>query len=546
MTTATLVLAFFAIGADNASGGNQAQVRPIILDFTATWCGPCQAMKPVVEQLHDAGYPVRAVDIDRHPELAQRYKVDAVPTFVVVQPDGQEMDRVSGAVSGSELAGLYRKSLASWKATRAEPEPVERVAEAEPEPEPEAIDAEEAGGDEARYKPWESVVRIKVTNHLSRPSTIEFGSGTVIHSTPEESIILTCAHIFHIENSRRQYAPRQFPLKMTVDLFDGQLSGARTPQVHTLVSGIPAEVIDYDFVTDVGLIRIRPGKKLPYSEVVPPGWSPREKMKLTTVGCSQGHDATAWSTWVTKSLVRLGQHGGTYEATECAYPPIPGRSGGGLFTLDGLVAGVCDFNDGAVGQHGLYASPKSIHRLIDRNHLQVAYAGSNQRTRPEAAQVASRAPSRSRAVVANRGVPADKMRAQSPQSNERMIPIPPPSLLGAALEEGGASTSRVARRTNPDSGIWKAAPTAEEVAEASRSDRSEVRRRPNYDGFEFEGPRPSTMEMSDVSADGDLFSTAPSPEEFQRVAASESGSGRPSEKTPKAGGDPWKAAGSRN
>ncbi len=400
MTTATLVLAFFAIGAEPGSSGAQPAVRPIILDFTATWCGPCQAMKPVVEQLSEAGYPVRAVDIDQHPDLAERYNVHAVPTFVVVQPNGKELGRLSGANSGTDLAALYRKSLASWKATRAqaEPETGERVAEAEAEPETETLDAEAEADNDARYKPWESVVRIKVVNHLSRPTTIEFGSGTVIYSTPEESIILTCAHIFHIEGSRRQYAPRQFPLKMTVDLFDGQLSGGRTPQVHTLVEGIPAEVIDYDFPTDVGLIRIRPGKKLPYSQVVPPGWKPRENLKLTTVGCSEGRDATAWSTWVTRSLVRLGQHGGTYEATECAYPPIQGRSGGGLFTLDGMVAGVCDFNDGPVGKHGLYASPQSIHRLIDRNRLQVAYAGSNIRTRPDAAQVASRDPGRGRAA----------------------------------------------------------------------------------------------------------------------------------------------------
>ncbi len=328
---------------------------------------------------------------------------------------------------------------------------------------------------------------------------------------------------------------------MTVDLFDGQLSGGRTPQVHTLVSGIPAEVIDYDFPTDVGLIRIRPGKKLPYSPVVPPGWTTKENMRLTTVGCSEGQDATAWSTWVTRSLVRLGQHGGTYEATECAYPPIQGRSGGGLFTLDGLVAGVCDFNDGPVGKHGLYASPKSIHRLIDKNRLQVAYAGSNIRTRPDAALMANRNQGRSRDVVASRGLPADKFRAQSPQATERMIPIPPPSLLGAALEdEDGATTSRVARRTNADSGIWKAAPTAEELAEAaSRSNRSEARRRPSYDGFELDAPRMSKMEMRDVAADGDLFSTAPSPEEFRQKM----GSGRP-EKSPKTGGDPWKAAGS--
>jgi thiol-disulfide isomerase/thioredoxin len=538
MTTATLVLAFFAIGAESSSSGPQEQVRPIILDFTATWCGPCQAMKPVVEQLKQAGYPVRAVDIDQHPDLAERYNVHAVPTFVVVQPGGEELGRISGANTASGLATLYRKSVAGWTADRAEAEPEERVAEAEPEA-PDA-DSEESEGT-TRYKPWESVVRIRVE---PRSNMVEFGSGTIIYSTPEESVILTCAHIFHLEGSRRQYAPRQFPCKITVDLFDGKLSGGRTPQVHTMATGIPAEVIDYDFPTDVGLIRIRPGKKLPYSPVVPPGFSTKENMRLTTVGCSQGQDATAWSTWVTRSMVRLGQHGGVYEATECAYPPIQGRSGGGLFTLDGMVAGVCDFNDGPVGKHGLYASPRSIHRLINRNNLQMAYAGSDHQSGPEAAQVASREPERPRSrAVAGRGLPADKFRAQSPQPTERMIPIPPPSLLGAALdEEDGASTSRVARRTTrDDSGIWDSAPSAEELAEAARPRTSDARRRPTYGGSERSAPRMSRMEMHDLGADGDLFSAAPTLEEFRRQSASTG-----SEKPAKSGGDPWKAAGSES
>ncbi len=130
-----------------------------------------------------------------------------MPTFVVVQPDGRELGRLSGANSGSDLATLYRKALSSWKARQADVETVERVAESRPgtetETETETLDAEASENNDARYKPWESVVRIKVVNNLTGRRMIEFGSGTVIYSTPEESIILTCAHIFHIEGSRQ-------------------------------------------------------------------------------------------------------------------------------------------------------------------------------------------------------------------------------------------------------------------------------------------------------------------------------------------------------
>ena len=62
-----------------------------------------------------------------------------------------------------------------------------------------------------------------------------------------------------------------------------------------------------------------------------------------------------------------------YEAIECKYAPKQGRSGGGLFTQDGYVAGVCNFAEPR-GDHGLYATPRSIYSLLDRNNLMALYA----------------------------------------------------------------------------------------------------------------------------------------------------------------------------
>ena len=45
---------------------------PILLDFQATWCGPCQQMRPAIKQLIDNGYPVKEIDIDKSPELASK------------------------------------------------------------------------------------------------------------------------------------------------------------------------------------------------------------------------------------------------------------------------------------------------------------------------------------------------------------------------------------------------------------------------------------------------------------------------------------------
>ena len=147
--------------------------------------------------------------------------------------------------------------------------------------------------------PWETVVRIKVKGQGS----IGFGSGTIIDSTPEESIILTCAHIFKLEG-RQQAPPARFPREIAIDLFDGQLSSQQPPMVHYANETYPGKAIDYDFARDVGLIRIRPGRKLPHSRVVPAHWKPKERMRMTTVGCSEGHDATAWSTMILNPAMR--------------------------------------------------------------------------------------------------------------------------------------------------------------------------------------------------------------------------------------------------
>lgn len=456
------LLACLLLAAPAAAG------TPTLLDFTATWCGPCRATKPEVEKLKRQGYPIREVDIDEQPELARRYEVSAVPTFIVVDEEGRVLARDKGAKTAEELARLYDAAASAVEARGGERS---------------TADEGEVPG---RAKPWETVVRIKVENHLSRPRpTVGFGSGTIIYSTEEESIILTCAHIFHIEQLRKPAPPSKFPLKVKVDLFDGRLSGGRTPQVHTAEVDIPAEVIDYDFAGDVGLIRIRPGRRLPASPVADPGWEPEVDMKLTTVGCSHGQDATAWSTKVTRPMIQLRTPKGLYSATECLYPPMQGRSGGGLFTLDGRLVGVCDFNDGDRGRHGLYASPSTIHKLLERNRMQVAYASNEGRTRG-GRQIA-------------RNDRRDDLKARfnnAPLREDDEIPMPSPEVLSVGLP-GGQETASMRR----DSYRWR----NRDDADVAGLDTVRL-------GIPDSGDGPRTARLDvDSAATGDLFSAAPDP-----------------------------------
>jgi thioredoxin 1 len=79
--------------------------KPIVADFTATWCPPCRAIVPELEKLASTHADVDFVkiDVDENPELAQELGVMSVPTLVHFSADGQEIARSTGAMPAAAL-----------------------------------------------------------------------------------------------------------------------------------------------------------------------------------------------------------------------------------------------------------------------------------------------------------------------------------------------------------------------------------------------------------------------------------------------------------
>ena len=86
---------------------------PTLVDFYATWCGPCKTMHPILDQLkNDMGTQIRIlkIDVDKNPAVADQFKVKGVPTFVLFK-SGEVLWRQSGAMELSVLKNQIKSKI---------------------------------------------------------------------------------------------------------------------------------------------------------------------------------------------------------------------------------------------------------------------------------------------------------------------------------------------------------------------------------------------------------------------------------------------------
>ena len=87
--------------------------RPTLVDFWATWCAPCRAIAPVVEELasqYDGKVDFYKLNIDENPDTPGNYGVRGIPTLILFK-DGKVVDQVVGAVPKSQLDSMIQKAI---------------------------------------------------------------------------------------------------------------------------------------------------------------------------------------------------------------------------------------------------------------------------------------------------------------------------------------------------------------------------------------------------------------------------------------------------
>jgi thiol-disulfide isomerase/thioredoxin len=387
-------IAVAAAGSPRANPAAVAAGDVVLVDFSASWCGPCRQMAPLIGEITAAGWVVRHVDVDREAELVRRFGVTGVPCYVLLVR-GQEVGRINGATTRGELETLLAKSRQPLglapAATPSRPQaaagiplaaapaaaPLATDAPAPSPPRQPALIAPPAADVAAvrersralpRTPPPPAAVaaaaaegldpqsRAALENRLMNATArllvedgkgVSRGTGTVIDCRQGEALILTCGHIFRDSQGKG---------RVEVDLF-----GPGAPR------GVAGQVVAWDLKRDLALVSIFTDRQVEPIRVggVERRTTPGEP--VVSVGCDGGDDPTVHHSRITAVDKYLGPAN-----VQVAGQPVQGRSGGGLFAVDGTLIGVCNAADPAENE-GLFAALPTIHEQLDEAGLAFVY-----------------------------------------------------------------------------------------------------------------------------------------------------------------------------
>jgi len=340
----------------------------LLLDFGADWCVPCRTMEPTVDRLEQDGYPIRRVDVDANPELVRRFGIGPIPCFVLIR-DGRELQRVVGAASYEQLVGLFRQAgYAPGTTDLGGQEPAGGAASPNTPWPRDTQDPASTGSRQRTDAPLDSPAppptqavashQLTAAQQLALQATVRLrvsdrnghsrGTGTIIDVHGDEALIASCGHIF-----------RESAGKGAIEVESFAPGAGRPVAGHLLIY----ECEERDFA----LLSVRLNAPVKPVKIGAATCHPRPGDAIFSVGCDHGADPTVRVSTISAVDRYVGPPN-----IEIHGHPVQGRSGGGLFTADGQIIGICNAAD-MQEDRGIFAALPTIHLALDKIGLREIY-----------------------------------------------------------------------------------------------------------------------------------------------------------------------------
>jgi S1-C subfamily serine protease len=181
-----------------------------------------------------------------------------------------------------------------------------------------------------------------------------WGTGTIIDTRSGEALVLTCGHIFRDSQGRGSIEVHLFHDNSTVTVF--------------------GRCLYYDLEIDLALVAIRPPCAVKAVSVAPENAVIQPNQQVFSVGCDGGGQPTVRTHTVmsTDRLSTPANHAVPFHYVQVSGAPVSGRSGGGLFSADGYLIGVCNTAD-PVANDGQFVPPEMIRYILDKRNLTDVY-----------------------------------------------------------------------------------------------------------------------------------------------------------------------------
>jgi thiol-disulfide isomerase/thioredoxin len=315
-----------------------------LLFVTTPGCEYCKQITPLIKQLAEEGYSVQTIDAPTQPDAVKQLQVRAFPTFLMLS-GGNIVDRIEGggdpvAMKPRILQMFQRKQIAQTAAVSVSA--------------PHVPSAPITASTMQTMPQSPSVLMSSVKLRVDAANAHSWGTGTIIDTRAGEALILTCGHIFRDSQGKGDVEVHLFGQNSDVKIF--------------------GTCLYYDLEIDLALITIKPPCLVKAVPIAPNSYPIQPSQDVVSVGCDNGGNPTARSHKI-MSTNRVGtprENAVPFHYIQVSGAPVSGRSGGGLFSKEGHLIGVCNTAD-PVENDGHFVPPQMIRYVLDKLKLAEVY-----------------------------------------------------------------------------------------------------------------------------------------------------------------------------